>query len=198
MTGGRVRARAGGLLAIGLTAGLLGGGAAQAVGGADEVPDGTYQFVAKVSFGDALSCTGALVDSRWIVTAKDCFVDAGRPVIAGPPVQPTSVLVGRTDLTGTAGHRLVVTSLTPHPDRNLVLAELSAPVLDIVPVALGGAAPAPGEVLRVAGYGRTATEWVPDRLHAGSFTVQDVAGSSFGVGGSNWSESAVPPGRRAA
>ncbi|MBM0278307.1 trypsin-like serine protease, partial [Micromonospora tarensis] len=177
------RARAWGvsLLLAGLAAGLLGGGTASAIAKSAEVPDGTYPFVAKVSFGDVRSCTASLVDSRWIVTAKSCFTDGATPVVSGAPSRPTSVLLGRTDLTRVAGHRLAVLSVIPHPDRNLALAELSAPVADIAPVNLGGAAPTPGESLQTAGYGRTTTEWVPNRLHAAAFTAQTVTSTTFAM-----------------
>lgn len=80
-------------------------------------------------------------------------------------------------------------AVVPHPDRNLALARLSAPVTDITPVGLAGTAPAASETLMVAGYGRTATEWVPDRLHAAAFTVQDVATTTVGLmGGVGWGD----------
>ncbi|MFB9237088.1 trypsin-like serine protease [Plantactinospora siamensis] len=177
----RVRRWVTSLVVAGSAASLLSAGTASAIAGAEEVADGTYPFLAKVSFGEARSCTGTLVDARWILTAKSCFAEGTAPVTAGAPTRPTTVLLGRTDLTRVSGHRLLVESVIPHPDRNLALAELSAPVKDVAPVELGGANPQPGEVLRTAGYGRTATEWVPNRLHAASFTVQSVAATSFQI-----------------
>lgn len=168
-----------------LAAGLLGGGAARAVAGSDPVPDGGYGFTAKVMFGDAQACTGALVDQDWVLTAKNCFSDGTGPVVRGVPGKSTYALIGRTDLTGTAGQERVVVAVAPHPDRNLALARLSAPVTDITPVGLADTAPADSETLTVAGYGRTATEWVPDRLHAAAFTVQDVATATVGVVGAS-------------
>jgi hypothetical protein len=181
----RLRAWGAGLLVAGVSAVFLSGGQAVALTGGDEVADGSLPFVAKVSFGDSRACTGVLVDTRWIMTAKNCFTDGTAPVTAGVPTQPTTVLLGRADITTkTAGHKLEVVSLVPHPSRNIVLAELSAPVKDIAPVALGPA-PAAGETLRIAGYGRTGAEWVPNRLHAGAFTVGSVSADAFGVQGAS-------------
>ncbi|HST83615.1 MAG TPA: S1 family peptidase, partial [Kineosporiaceae bacterium] len=163
-----------------------GGSPAGALTVAPVVEDGDLPFVAKVDFGEQnRGCTGALVATRWVVTAKSCFADGTGEVVAGVPSRPVNVVLGRTDLTTTTGHRRAVISLIPHPERNLVLAELSAPVNNIAPLGLDGGAPQEGESLRIAGYGRTGTEWVPDRLHAGTFTVGAVAAAGFAVTGSD-------------
>ncbi|MEV1331355.1 S1 family peptidase [Micromonospora costi] len=185
LTGRRARVRGGALLVGGLAAVLLAGGTASAVSGGEEVPDGGFPFTAKVSFGDVRSCTGALVASRWVVTAKTCFTDGTTPVAEGAPSRSASVLVGRTDLAGTAGHRLAVTTVVPHPTRNVALAELSAAVTDAAPVAWSATPPAVEETLRVTGYGRTATEWVPDRLHTATFTVGAVGATTIDVTGTS-------------
>ncbi|MCA2214639.1 S1 family peptidase, partial [Jidongwangia harbinensis] len=177
-----VRAWGGALLVAVLTGGLV-GGSADAVGGGATVADGEFPFVAKVSFADQRACTGALVATRWIITAKSCFADGSAPVAAGAPARPTTVLLGRPDLTRTAGHRLSVVSVTPHPDRNIALAQLSGPVKDINPISLSSEAPQAGETLRIAGFGRTASEWVPNRLHAGTFTVESTTATSIAVQG---------------
>jgi hypothetical protein len=182
----RIRARKWGfsLLTASLVAGFLGGGSALAVAGADEVADGGFPFVAKVSFGDDRTCSGALVAKQWIVTAKDCFANGTTPVAAGVPARPTTVVVGRTDVTTRAGKRLAVTGVVPHPDRNLVLAQLSANA-GVTPVPIARTAPAEGDTLRIAGYGRTATEWVPSRLHAGAFTVRSASAGKIEVVGAS-------------
>ncbi|MEU6073286.1 S1 family peptidase [Micromonospora sp. NPDC047074] len=181
----RTRRWGGALLAATLAAGLLGGASAQAVAGAQPVPEGTYRFSAKVTFGDLRACSGALIDQNWVMTAKSCFAEGSAPVAAGAPTRPTTVLVGRADLTGTAGHQRTVVAVAPHPDRNVALVRLAAPVTDVPPVALASTPPSATETLKITGYGRTATEWVPDNLHQGSFTVQDVTATSVGLLGAS-------------
>ncbi|WP_250029289.1 S1 family peptidase [Paractinoplanes maris] len=183
----RKRAHAWGscLITAALAASFLGGGSALALAGADEVADGALPFVAKVSFGDVQSCSGALIAPQWVVTAKECFAEGTAPVTAATPTRPATVVVGRTDVSTTAGRRLNVTRLVPHPDRNVVLAQLSGAVTGVTPAPISKSAPAAGDTLRIAGFGRTATEWVPPRLHAGTFTVQSVTDSAVEVVGAS-------------
>lgn len=173
------------LLGVVTVATLLGGGTASAVAGATPVPDGTYAFTAKIIFGDLRACTGALVDPNFVVTAKSCLADGAASVVAGAPARPTTAVVGRTDLTTGAGQERPVVAVAPHPNRNLALLRLANPVTDVAPVALTTAAPTSAETLTVAGYGRTATEWVPNRLHAADFTVQAVDAASADVVGAS-------------
>ncbi|MFB4285810.1 trypsin-like serine protease [Nonomuraea sp. MTCD27] len=163
-------------LAAGPASGLAGGAAAPADG---------YGFVADVRVGSAVrGCSGALVDPEWIVTAKSCFVEGSDPVPVGPPSQPTTVTVGREDLTSIGeGQVRGVTHVVPHPARDLLLAKLASPVVEVTPVRVSATAPAPGEVLQVAGFGRTATEWVPERLHRAPFTVHTVNAGAVEITG---------------
>ncbi|UPT41620.1 FG-GAP-like repeat-containing protein [Streptomyces sp. WAC00303] len=149
---------------------------AQAVVG-DAVSDGSYAFTAKLDIGEGetkRACTGSLVDAQWILTASSCFAAAGQPAFplpAGAPALKTTATIGRTDLTGTGGKVVEVTELVSRTDRDLVMAKLAQPVTDIAPLPLADSAPVAGESLRALGYGRTATSWVPDRLHAGTVAV---------------------------
>ncbi|GAA2214537.1 hypothetical protein GCM10009850_100020 [Nonomuraea monospora] len=152
------------------------------VGGSAAPADG-YGFVADVRVGDAVrGCSGALIDPEWIVTAKSCFAEGSGQVAAGPPSQVTTVTVGREDLTAAGeGEVRGVTHVVPHPARDLLLAKLAAPVVEVAPVRVSATAPAPGEVLRVAGFGRTATRWVPHRLHTAPFSVQAVSAGAVEI-----------------
>ncbi|MEV8312471.1 FG-GAP-like repeat-containing protein [Streptomyces flavidovirens] len=146
----------------------------------DPAADKAYTFTAQIRIGSERNCTGSLVDERWILTASSCFAADPQkpfPIPGGKPKQKTTAIIGRTDLSTTAGHAVDIVELVPRADRDLVMARLAQPVTDIAPVAVSPAAPAAGETLRGAGYGRTKTEWIPNRMHSGAFTV-DAAGES--------------------
>jgi hypothetical protein len=159
---------------------LLAGTPAHAITGGRAAADGTYRFVAKIDVGGTRSCTGALIDPRWVITSTACF---GQPVVAGPPPVATTVTVGRTDVSGTAGRTVAAVGLIPRADRDLVLVRLATGVYDVPTVKIGTSAPVPGESLRVAGYGRTSTEWVPDRLQTGQMVVVSSTGTTVDVAG---------------
>lgn len=173
-----------GLTGAVLVAGLTGATPAAAVSGGTPVTDRSYDFVAKINVGtpgEGTACTGALVDPSWVMTASSCFAAGGRPVLAGPPPEATTVTVGRPDLTTSAGHVLPVVQIVPFPGRNVVLVKLAAPASGVTPVAIGAAAPVAGDTVRVAGFGRTQNEWVPDRLHTAAFTVGAVGTSTLEI-----------------
>jgi hypothetical protein len=157
---------------------------ASALGG-DPVTDAAYAFVAKVSVGEAPSgagCTGALVAPQWVLTALDCFA-ADAPITLGAPHTSTIVTVGRPDLTGTGGQVSPVVQLVPYAERGVVLAKLATPVTGIAPVPLASTAPAADDRISAAGFGRTATEWVPDKLHVGAFTVNSLDADTMTITG---------------
>ncbi|MGW6395804.1 FG-GAP-like repeat-containing protein [Streptomyces sp. NPDC055103] len=143
---------------------------ANALNGADAPAQ--LGFVAKINVGDSeRACTGTLVAPRWVLAAASCFSPDGKPA-AGKPAVATTVVVGRTDLTQTAvGATRTAAELVPHPTRDLVLVKLNAGVAGVKPVALASTAVTAGQSVQAAGFGRTKTEWVPDKLHTASFTA---------------------------
>ncbi|GIF41334.1 VCBS repeat protein [Actinoplanes xinjiangensis] len=171
-----------GVTATAIVLGVSGSTPALGVTGGALVEQGTYSFVAHVAVGErgvGQGCTGALVDPQWVITAKACF---GQAPVAGKPAQATTVTIDRADLAGTAGQVRTATRIVPHPDRNVVLVKLNQPTT-VTPVTLGTTAPATGDVLRLAGYGRTATQWVPNTLHSARFQVGAVNAGLIDVTG---------------
>ncbi|MFD7164732.1 trypsin-like serine protease [Streptomyces violascens] len=144
-----------------------------------------YAFTAKVNVGDKQACSGALVDPQWVITAASCFAVDGKPAQVGKPAMKTTVTVGRADLTQSAGSVVEAVEVSPRTDRDVALVRLAWPVVGITPVQASTAAPAAGEQLQAAGFGRTKTEWVPNKMHSAPFTVAAVDASSVRLNGSD-------------
>ncbi|MEV5162824.1 S1 family peptidase, partial [Streptomyces sp. NPDC053728] len=150
----------------------------------DAAAANTYTFTAKIKIGDAgRVCTGTLVNNQWLLTAASCFADDPASLVAGAPARTSTATIGRTDLTSTTGQVRAITQLVPRADRDLVLAKLATPVSGPSFLHPATAAPAAGESLTGAGYGRTADTWVPDSLHAGSFAVKAVESTTVSIDG---------------
>ncbi|WP_405687072.1 FG-GAP-like repeat-containing protein [Streptomyces sp. NBC_00057] len=161
--------------------------AAHAVAGTP-VASGGYSFTAHLDIGDGQrACTGALVAPQWVVTAASCFAadpQAGSEVPVGKPSLKTVATIGRTDLTATTGgHVSEIVQLVPRTGRDMVMARLATPATGITPVKLATTPPRTGDVLKVAGYGRTKTQWVPDKLHEAAFTVESLADGALNIAG---------------
>lgn len=160
---------------------------AQAIVG-DAVAGNAYAFTTKIQFGDgaaARSCTGSLVDAQWVLTTASCFTGGTTELTVGKPALKTTAIVGRTDLSAVGGHTSEIVKLVPLPGSDMALARLAAPAAGVSPVAIATTAAAPGDTLIAVGYGRTKTEWVPNKLHSGPFTVNTVSGTSLAISGSS-------------
>lgn len=110
-------------------------------------------------------CTGTPVDRFWVMTATSCFATTpGTPAPAGEPALKATATLG-------GSKTVALTEIAPRTDRDTALVRLATPVTGIPTASLAGAAPAVGADPTAAGSGRTRTVRVPDRLHAGAFTV---------------------------
>jgi V8-like Glu-specific endopeptidase len=176
VTSQRLRARL--LVAAIAGASLLTGAAGWAITGGGPAASGAYGFTAKLDIGGIRGCSATLVDPQWLLTASSCFPEnSGQD---GAPAKATTATVGRAVLSGTDGQVVPVSKLVFRADRNLVLARLATPVTGVTPIKLATAAPAGNDTLRIAGYGRTATEWVPD-LHSATTTVDGVTETTVSI-----------------
>jgi hypothetical protein len=137
---------------------------AMAVSGGSAVPTGGDPFLVRLRIGDLGRCTGTLIDPQWILTATSCFAATGQSLAAGPPATPVTATIGGTSVP--------VIRLVAHPTRGITLAKLPLRLTGATTVALGSQAPAAGESLSVAGFGRTGADWVPSAAQAAAATVR--------------------------
>ncbi|MFE7412956.1 RICIN domain-containing protein [Streptomyces laurentii] len=145
-----------------------------------EATAGQLPAVVKLRLGDeadARACTGILVDPVWVLTAASCFAATpGTPVPAGKPaLKATAVLRDGTTVD--------IAEIAPRDDRDAALVRLTTPVTTLTPASPATGLPAPGTELTAAGFGRTKTEWVPDKLHTGTFTVDSATSTSLALTG---------------
>lgn len=147
---------------------------------------GADAFTVKLDIGGERACTGALLNNQWVITASSCFAnDPAQPtgLAAGAPKWKTTAVIGRTDLTGSAGQMREVVNLVPHPERGVVVGQLASPVYGIGWLHPATTAPTVGETLGGAGYGRTKDTWVPNQLRQASFTTTQVQDGQIGIDG---------------
>ncbi|MFY4720925.1 trypsin-like serine protease [Streptomyces sp. LaBMicrA B280] len=176
MSGSRPHtARAGGLIAAAaLAATAVSAAPATAVSG-PRADVATAAALARLDIGtqinDKRGCSAVLVAPQWLLTAASCFTDTpGGSLAPGAPKLKTTATIG-----GTAQQ---VVNLVPRAGRDVVMAQLAKPVGGITPLPVADSAPAVGDEAQVAGYGRTREEWIPDQVHAATFTVQNLSATT--------------------
>ncbi|WP_316778196.1 S1 family peptidase [Streptomyces sasae] len=172
MSGSRPRTRwTSGLIAAAmLTAAGLSATPATAASG-PQAPDALATAIARLDIGGQRGCSATLVAPQWLLTAASCFADTpGGTVASGAPKLKTTATLG--------GGAQQVVNLVPRADRDVVMAQLAKPVSGVTPIPVAGTAPAAGDEVQAAGYGRTHDEWVPDQVHAAAFTVQNVGATT--------------------
>ena len=170
-------------LSLGLTVGILSvigaagfGGAtpAYAIANGADADDGDYPFSVKLTMVDLpqagggtrdSSCSGGLINSRWVLTAGHCFKDAGGRRVAKPVAKRTVATIGRADLTGSAGQEAKVIAVRQSKVADVALAQLGrdGPVPVVAPkrAAAVAKAPAPRPPARPKAALRPAADELP-------------------------------------
>ncbi|NMO51004.1 trypsin-like serine protease [Actinoplanes sp. TBRC 11911] len=173
---------------------LLTPGKAQAIAHGEDVRDGDYRFSVRLTMTGIATedggtrdswCTGALIASRWVITAGHCFRDNDDRRVSHTVAKRTIATIGRPDLKSQGGHDVAIVGVHQSPTADVALAELETPVTDIPPLRIGTTAPTVGEIVRLTGYGLVADAGTkgPTRLQTGQFAVTMVSDSLIGVAG---------------
>ncbi|WP_328610800.1 trypsin-like serine protease [Amycolatopsis sp. NBC_00345] len=173
--------RTAGALSI-ITAALLTASPAYALSGGDEVTGKTQPFLAQIQIGNpgdtnARSCSGALVAPQWVVTAASCFGGTaanGYQVTTGSPA-------AQATLPGKLG--VAITRVVSHGDRDVALARLAYKMTSVAPATLGSTAPTTGDSVSASGYGRTATDWVPNLPRSSAFSAAVDSDTTLSLAG---------------
>lgn len=169
-----------------VTGGVLTAAPAHAISGGTVVPSGTSGYLARIAT-PTKACSAALIDPSWVITSATCLTASA----TGAPTENATVSVGAVDVSTGAGTNAKVVKVIGRTDRDVALAKLDKPATGIAPVALATTAPVSGESLQLAGFGRTATEWVPARPSVATFSVSSVNATEVSVTSANGSDTCL-------
>ena len=176
-----------------LAAAVVTAAPASAVANGSDVPQGTFEFAAKLTMTDIpkpdgtkynSACSGSLIAKKWIITAGHCFHDAARNPVSGPVPYPTAVLLGTTTVDQPGITRNVVT-VYQSPSNDIAIAELDKPVSGVEPLTLNRRTPVVGQKVTLAGWGSlTSVDPTPGaKLQQGVMKVATVDPQYVGVKG---------------
>jgi secreted trypsin-like serine protease len=166
---------------------------ASAIANGRDAPEGSYPFSVRLTMTGIPAadhstrdswCSGALIATRWVITAGHCFRDARDRRVSHTVARRTVATIGRTDLAGAGGHEVDVVAVHQSETADVALAELASPVTDIAPLRVTDLPPVAGETLRLTGYGQLgADSAAPVRLQTGQFVVDRVGDGVLEVSG---------------
>ena len=139
-------------------------------------PDGTRYSSA---------CSGALISRTWIITAGHCFHDVNRARVSGATPYPTRATLKTVNVSTSPGESRSIIAVRQSGWHDIALAQLSAPVTDVSPLALSTSTPANGQLLTLAGWGATSSvnPTPSTRLSTGVVKISSVATSTVLVVG---------------
>jgi len=188
-------------LRLALSAAVLAAGAvlvtaapAGAVANGADVPEGQFEFAAKLTMPSipdadgttyASACSASLIAPQWVITAGHCFHDVDRNPVSGPVPYETHVLLGTNADTDGAGIAREVTEVQQAGSNDVAIAKLDQPVTGITPLTVDTSAPTVGQQVTLAGWGSlTATNPAPStKLQQGTMRVAEIAATTVGVRG---------------